>query len=155
MSLLTKTVNGADTTQYKRIVLITSIVVVLPFLGLLYYYLQTIADYFVYDLIGLNKGKHLTQSINFFIYDTLKILILLFLISSLMGVVNAYFPVERLRLYLTTKKNVWAPIPAGIIFWSCYSFLFLFIYPFVYRICKRWDTSGRNFCIFNNITLSK
>jgi uncharacterized membrane protein YraQ (UPF0718 family) len=105
MLLLTKTVDGADTTtQYKRIILITSIVVVLPVLGLLYYYLQTIADYFVYDLIGLNKGKHLAESINFFIYDTLKILILLFLISSLMGVVNAYFPVERLRLYLTTKK---------------------------------------------------
>ena len=105
MSLLTRTVNDADTTtRYKRIMLVTSVIVVLPFLGLLYYYLQTIADYFVYDLIGMNKGKHLAESINFFIYDTLKILILLFLISSLMGVVNAYFPVERLRLYLTTKK---------------------------------------------------
>jgi len=88
----------------KRIILFTSVTVILAFLGLLYYYLQTIADYFVYELIGLNKGKHLAESINFFIYDTLKILILLFLISSLMGVVNAYFPVERLRVYLTTKK---------------------------------------------------
>ena len=34
----------------------------------------------------------------------LKILLLLFLISSLMGIVNAYFPIERLRTYLATHR---------------------------------------------------
>lgn len=90
--------------QSKRRILISSIAVVLPSLVLLYYYLQPIVDYLTFDLIELNSKTHLAASINFFIYDTLKILILLFLISSLMGVVNAYFPVERLRIYLTTKK---------------------------------------------------
>ena len=92
------------TKQNSRRILIASIAVVLPALALLYYYLQPIADFLIYDLIGLNPETHLTTSINFFIYDTIKILILLFLISSLMGVVNAYFPIERLRIYLTTKK---------------------------------------------------
>jgi uncharacterized protein len=92
------------TKQNKRILLIVSIAVILPLLGLLYYFLQPIADYLVYDLTGLKYETHLAESIHFFIYDTVKILILLFLISSLMGVVNAYFPVERLRIYLTTKK---------------------------------------------------
>ena len=92
------------TKQHTRRILISSIAVVLPVLGLLYYYLQPIADYLIYNLIGLNQGVHLADSVNFFIYDTVKILILLFLISSLMGVVNAYFPIERLRIYLTTKK---------------------------------------------------
>lgn len=101
----TQTVPGNDTAkQNKRRFLMASIAVVLPALGLLYYYLQPIVDYLIYDLIGLNQGTHLADSINFFIYDTIKILILLFLISSLMGVVNAYFPIERLRIYLTTKK---------------------------------------------------
>jgi len=71
---------------------------------LLYYFLRPVADSLVYELAGLSRGTHLAESINFFIYDTIKILILLFIISSLMGVVNAYFPVERLRRYLTTKK---------------------------------------------------
>ena len=90
--------------QNKRIKLLASVALVLPALLLLYYFLVPIADFFVYRLLGLVPDTHLAESLHFFIYDTLKILILLFLISSLMGVVNAYFPVERLRVYLTTKK---------------------------------------------------
>ncbi|HCY42186.1 MAG TPA: permease [Prolixibacteraceae bacterium] len=88
----------------KRIKLIASVAIVLPALIVLYWFLQLLVDYLTYELIGLNADSHLGASINFFIYDTIKILILLFLISSLMGLVNAYFPVDRLRIYLTTKK---------------------------------------------------
>lgn len=90
--------------QSKRNRLVISIAVILPALVVLYFYLQPIADFLVYDLAGLDSETRLAESINFFIYDTIKILILLFLISSLMGVVNAYFPIDRLRIYLTTKK---------------------------------------------------
>jgi uncharacterized membrane protein YraQ (UPF0718 family) len=92
------------TKQNRRIFLIPSVAVFISLLLLLYYYLQPVADYLVYDLIRLTRETRLAESIRFFFYDTVKILILLFLISSLMGVVNAYFPVERLRIYLTTKK---------------------------------------------------
>ena len=88
----------------KRQGLIISIAVVLPTLLLLYHYLPGLVDYLTFNLITLNPDSHLGEAINFFIYDTIKILILLFLISTLMGVINAYFPVERLRIYLTTKK---------------------------------------------------
>jgi hypothetical protein len=88
----------------KKIKLIASVAVVLPALIVLYYFLQPLVDYVTYQLLGLKAETHLGASINFFIYDTIKILILLFLISSLMGLVNAYFPVDRLRIYLTTKK---------------------------------------------------
>jgi uncharacterized membrane protein YraQ (UPF0718 family) len=88
----------------KRIRLIASIAIILPALALLYYFLQPIIDYFIYGLVGLKAETHLGAAINFFFYDTVKILILLFLISSLMGVVNAYFPIDRLKIYLTTKK---------------------------------------------------
>ncbi|MBC8006217.1 MAG: permease [Verrucomicrobia bacterium] len=57
-----------------------------------------------YRWMVLSADSHMGTAINFFIYDTLKILILLFLISSLMGVINAYFPIDRIRIYLTTKK---------------------------------------------------
>ena len=43
-------------------------------------------------------------AVNFFVYDSIKILILLFLISSIMGIVNAYFPIERLRNYLVSHR---------------------------------------------------
>ena len=88
----------------KKIRLIVSVAVMLPVLIALYYFLQPLVDSITFRLIGLNPESHLGASVNFFIYDTIKILILLFLISSLMGLVNAYFPVNRLRVYLTTKK---------------------------------------------------
>lgn len=66
--------------------------------------IQNFADWLVYDVFGLDAASHLGAAINFFFYDTLKIIILLFLISSLMGIINAYFPIDRLRLFLTTRK---------------------------------------------------
>ena len=88
----------------KKIDLRVQILVGLPLIVLLYYYLQPLIDYLTYDLFLFSTESHWGQSINFFFYDTIKIIILLFVISSLMGVVNTYFPVERLRVYLTTKK---------------------------------------------------
>ncbi len=88
----------------RKIKLIASIVVILPALLLLYYYLMPLVNYVTYTFLSLSAESHIGASINFFIYDTIKILILLFLISSLMGLVNAYFPIDRLKIYLTTKK---------------------------------------------------
>jgi len=81
-----------------------AIAFVVPAMIVLYVYLQPLIDYLIYELVGLNPESHLGASVNFFFYDTIKILILLFLISSLMGIVNAYFPIDRLRNYLNTKK---------------------------------------------------
>jgi uncharacterized membrane protein YraQ (UPF0718 family) len=66
--------------------------------------IQNLADWLTYGLLGLSAHTSLGTAVNFFAYDTVKILILLFLISMIMGVVNAYFPIERLRLYLTTHR---------------------------------------------------
>lgn len=66
--------------------------------------IQQFADWLVYGLFGFDAQTHLGVAVNFFFYDTIKILILLFLISALMGVVNAYFPIDRLRTFLTTRK---------------------------------------------------
>lgn len=84
--------------------MIFAVATVLPALVVLYYFLQPLVNLFTYDLLGLHPESHFGTSVNFFFYDTIKILVLLFLISSLMGVVNAYFPIDKLRNYLTTKK---------------------------------------------------
>ena len=67
-------------------------------------WLQNIADYLVYEALGLERGKHLAEALDFFIYDTIKILILLFIIIFLMGIVNSYFPIERVKNYLSRNK---------------------------------------------------
>lgn len=66
--------------------------------------IQQFADWLVFGIFGLTAGTPIGDAVNFFFYDSIKIIILLFLISSIMGVVNAYFPIERLRNYLTTHK---------------------------------------------------
>lgn len=66
--------------------------------------IQDFADWLVYGLFGLSADTPLGTAVNFFFYDTVKILILLFFISIIMGIINAYFPIERLRNYLMTHK---------------------------------------------------
>ena len=66
--------------------------------------IQNFSDWFVYGIFGLDAASKFGMALNFFIYDSIKIVILLFLISFIMGVINAYFPIERLRHYLTTHK---------------------------------------------------
>ncbi|MGL5013116.1 MAG: permease [Bacteroidales bacterium] len=66
--------------------------------------IQSFADWLVYNIFALEKGTHLGEAVNFFFYDSIKILILLFLISLVMGIVNAYFPIERLRTFLNSRK---------------------------------------------------
>lgn len=66
--------------------------------------IQNFADWLVFSIIGLDNETALGSAVNFFVYDSIKILLLLFLISALMGIVNAYFPVERLRNYLSSHR---------------------------------------------------
>lgn len=66
--------------------------------------IQQFADWFVYGVLEFSPDTHLGEAVNFFIYDSIKILFLLYVISLVMGVVNAYFPVDKLRTYLSTKK---------------------------------------------------
>ncbi|NRR92621.1 permease [Winogradskyella undariae] len=67
-------------------------------------WLQHFADWLIYNVFNVGAETHLGIALNFFIYDTLKILILLFVIVFIMGIVNAYFPIEKLKDYLNKKK---------------------------------------------------
>jgi uncharacterized membrane protein YraQ (UPF0718 family) len=67
-------------------------------------WLQNTADYLVFDLLGLSPESHLAAALNFFIYDSVKILLLLVIIIFLMGIVNSYFPIDKVRNYLSRKK---------------------------------------------------
>ena len=67
-------------------------------------WIQHFADWLIFTVFSIGAGTRLGTALNFFVYDTLKILILLFVIVFLMGIVNAYLPVEKLRDYLQRKK---------------------------------------------------
>ena len=66
--------------------------------------IQKFADWLIYDIFGLDATSRLGEAVNFFVYDSTKIILLLFSISIVMGIVNAYFPIERLRNYLSSHR---------------------------------------------------
>ncbi|HEY9220912.1 MAG TPA: permease [Lutibacter sp.] len=67
-------------------------------------WVQKLADWLIYAVFNIGATTQLGKSLNFFVYDTIKILILLFVIVFLMGIVNTYFPIEKLKNYLNRKK---------------------------------------------------
>jgi uncharacterized membrane protein YraQ (UPF0718 family) len=67
-------------------------------------WIQNFADWLIFGIFQIGKDTHLGTALNFFVYDTLKILILLFLIVFLMGIINAYFPIDKLKEFLNRKK---------------------------------------------------
>jgi uncharacterized protein len=67
--------------------------------------LKAFADLIVYRLIGLAPGTHLGEALNFFIYDSIKILILLTVIIFLVAILRSYFPPERTRNILSRKRE--------------------------------------------------
>jgi len=91
---------------------------------IVYMYLAPISDFIVDDLIGMEAGAHLTESIRFFIFEVPKVLLLLVLIIFLVGIVRSYFSAEKTRKALEGKPlfvgNVMASL-LGIVtpFCSC------------------------------------
>lgn len=67
-------------------------------------WVQHIADWLVYDVLNMQAKSHLAEALNFFIYDSTKILILLFVVIFFMGIVNSYFPIDKVKNYLSRNK---------------------------------------------------
>lgn len=66
--------------------------------------IDSFASWLIYGKFGLDSASKLGQSLHFFVYDSIKILLLLLLMTTLMGIVNSYFPVEKVKNFLT-KRN--------------------------------------------------
>lgn len=71
----------------------------------MFYYWEKFVDYLIYSLIGLDKSTHTAQAIHFFIYDTVKIFILLISIIFLVSFLRTYFNTEKVRVYLQGKSE--------------------------------------------------
>jgi len=60
-------------------------------------------DYLTYALLGLTKDS-LGLAINFFVYDSIKILLLLYLMVFVIGVLRTYVPQEKMRSALSNNR---------------------------------------------------
>jgi hypothetical protein len=72
---------------------------------LVYQSLLPVAQYLTYDLFGLSRGSHLAAAVEFFIYDTPKVLMLLTIVVFGVGIINSFFTPERTRQILADKRE--------------------------------------------------
>lgn len=65
---------------------------------------QSFADIVVYHWLGITPDTYLANSVNFFIYDVIKIGFLLVVINYIMAITRYYFPMEKVRDILTKRR---------------------------------------------------
>lgn len=70
----------------------------------IFYPIQFLANLVSFKLLGLVEGTYLGSAVNFFVYDTIKIGLLLVVINYVMAITRYYFPMERARDILTKKR---------------------------------------------------
>lgn len=75
---------------------------------------QAFVNYLVYDLIGLSPETKLGSALNFFIYDTVKILVMLSLIIFAVTLIRSFFPPEKTKKVLSHKREFIGNIIAAL-----------------------------------------
>lgn len=69
--------------------------------------LESVINRFTYSVLNLEATAQLAQALNFFLYDSIKIILLLLVITLLMTLLNSYLPIEKIRNFLTRNKLFW------------------------------------------------
>ena len=70
----------------------------------IFYPFEWLANYLTFDLFALQVGSHLADSVQFFFYDSFKIIALIIVITHFMSLLRYYLPIEKLRDFLTKHK---------------------------------------------------
>ena len=66
--------------------------------------LQWLADWLVYGVFSVERGTKLGESLDFFLYDSLKIVIMLLVVNYVMAIIRHYLPIEKIRDFLASRK---------------------------------------------------
>jgi uncharacterized membrane protein YraQ (UPF0718 family) len=77
----------------------------LVFWLILYKTLEPFSQFLVYKILNLESGTHLGEALQFFIYDTPKVLMLLTLIVFIVGIIRSFFTAERTRKTLAGRRE--------------------------------------------------
>lgn len=89
-------------------------------------WLNNLVKYFVENILGLNSTDRVGGSVQFFIYDVIKIFILLSVLIFMISYIQSFFPPERTRAILGRYKGISANILGALLgtvtpFCSCSS----------------------------------
>lgn len=82
----------------------------------MFVWLQSIVD-IITNALFLDSTSHIAQALNFFVYDSLKIFILLLVIVHVMTLINHYLPIEKIRNFLVKNKLYGLEYVLSSFFW--------------------------------------
>lgn len=68
--------------------------------------LQLIVDWLTYSVFKLAPGSKLGAAINFFIYDSIKIMLLLFVMISVIGFMRSFISGQKIKAWITERKSL-------------------------------------------------
>ncbi len=68
-------------------------------------WLEYLSGVFIFETLGLDKQTQIGEAANFFLYDTIKIFILLIGIIFIVSFLRTYFNTEKVRVYLQGKSE--------------------------------------------------
>ncbi|MCK8603777.1 permease [Desulfoferrobacter suflitae] len=82
---------------------------------LIYRNLSNFSKFVTYSLLDLSASSHLGSAVEFFLYDTPKVLMLLALVVFGVGVVRSFFTPERTRSILAGKRESLGNVLAALL----------------------------------------
>ncbi len=80
----------------------------------MFYYWEKFVDYLIYSLLAFDKTNLLASALHFFIFDTVKIFVLLITIIYLVSILRTWFNVEKVRAYLQGKSLLLGNVLASL-----------------------------------------
>lgn len=82
---------------------------------IVYSQLKPGAAWITYQLFGISQGTHLGEAVEFFLYDTPKVLMLLTLVVFGVGILRSFFTPEKTRDILAGRREFTGNVMAGIL----------------------------------------
>jgi len=77
--------------------------------------LKQFVAYLIFDLMNLDRSSRLSNVLDFFVYETIKIFVLLTIIIFVVSIIRSYFPPERTKKILSHKKLFIGNISAALL----------------------------------------
>ncbi|MFA5961673.1 MAG: permease [Parcubacteria group bacterium] len=81
----------------------------------LFYPVQLFANWLTYSALAIEPGTLLASAVNFFIFDTIKILLLLVVIIFTVSIIRSFLPPEKIRTILSHEKKYVGNILASLL----------------------------------------
>ena len=77
--------------------------------------IEAFANWLTYTVFEMTAGTHLGDAVNFFVYDTIKIILMLTVIIYIVSIIRSFFPPEKVKNFLARKSEFVGNVMASLL----------------------------------------